>query len=155
MLDAERKKYYKIEKSQTAPSSVAWSADEVKRRRIVDLAKKEEDRRARLLKNHIKRNAALRTNVIAHSLLGHEIGAVSTAAGYVRVYGERGIGAEVWSKGLVEKGVIPFVPSFARSRFANMPCFYVGGDDDKTGMGVAYASKFFPSSAISIRDMGI
>lgn len=22
-----------------------------------------------------------------------------------------------------------------------MPCFYVGGDDDKTGLGVAYASE--------------
>ena len=40
--------------------------------------------------------------------------------------------------GLVDKGGVSFVPSFARERFRNMSCFYVGP------MGVAYASKFAP-----------
>lgn len=47
-----------------------------------------------------------------------------------------------WAKGLVDKGHISFVPSFARATFANMPCFYVSAEDTKTGLGVAYASKF-------------
>lgn len=50
------------------------------------------------------------------------------------------IAVAAWAGGLVDKGSVPFVPSFARQRYANMPCLYVGGDDDKTGLGVAYAS---------------
>lgn len=52
------------------------------------------------------------------------------------------VGAAAWAGGVVAKGEVPFVPSFARGRWANMGCFYVNGDDEKTGMGVAYACEF-------------
>lgn len=49
--------------------------------------------------------------------------------------------AEAWARGVVAKGSVSFAPSFARARYANMPCFYVNGEDTKTGLGVAYASE--------------
>jgi len=96
------------------------------------------------VRNHVKRSV-LRRNILPAGLLARETEIVRSAAGGVAGYGARAddgdLGAAAWVSGVVDKGHVPFVPSFARTRFANMPCFYVGGEDTKTGLGVAYASE--------------
>jgi hypothetical protein len=139
--DPVKKKYFKIEKTQTAPASVAWSKDAVKRRRIEDKAQKVAQHRAHLIRNHIKRHFVA-NDAVTSALLTREIN-LPYAAERGRGRLEDGdLGAAAWASGLVAKGDIPFAPSFARQRYANMPCFYVAGEDEKTGLGVAYASKF-------------
>ena len=134
--DPVKKKYFKIEKSHTAPPAAAWSADEVKRRRVASSAAESSRRRARLLRNHIQRHAVLEADLVTRGRLLRELGGGRGEAAVV----VEDMMAAAWAGGLVDKGSIPFVPSFARERYANMPCMYVGGDDDKTGLGVAYAS---------------
>ena len=139
-IDTEKRKYFKIEKSHTAPSAAAWSSDEVKRRKIQDRAGQAARQREYLVRNHIKRSGLAR-DIVTSGVLARELGE-GRAAELGRGRAEDGdVGAAAWSAGVVEKGCIPFAPSFARARFANMSCFYVSGDDSKTGLGVAYASK--------------
>lgn len=96
----------------------------MKKRKKADKVKKEERKRRELIKRHIKRwkgSGDVRLQREIGTLRGGEDvgdGMVSAFAG-----------------GLVDKGAVSFVPSFARERFRNMSCFYVGP------MGVAYASK--------------
>jgi hypothetical protein len=140
-IDEEKKKYFKIEKTQTAPSSSAWSSDAIKRRKVEKKTQKAIQRRAHLVRNHIKRHFIAK-DAVASALLAREIG-VPYAAERGRGRLEDGdLGAATWAGGLVAKGNVPFAPSFARQRYPNMPCFYVSGEDEKTGLGVAYASKF-------------
>ncbi|RGP59729.1 myocyte-specific enhancer factor 2d [Fusarium longipes] len=138
-FDHDKKKYFKIEKTQTAPSSAAWSSDAVKRRKVEENIQKSAQHRAHLIRNHIKRHFITK-DVVASALLAREA-SLSYAA-------ERGrgkledvdLGAAAWADGLVAKGNVPFAPSFARQRHPNMPCFHVSGEDKKTGLGVAYAT---------------
>ncbi|EQL00867.1 WD40 repeat-like-containing domain protein [Ophiocordyceps sinensis CO18] len=52
------------------------------------------------------------------------------------------LGAAAWAGAAVNKGHVPFYPSFETTpNFANIPCLYVSGDDHKTGLGVAYATR--------------
>ncbi|KAF4958634.1 hypothetical protein FGADI_2239 [Fusarium gaditjirri] len=137
--DNEKKKYFKIEKTHTAPSSAAWSSDAVKRRKVEHEAQKLAERQAHQVKKHIKRHFVAR-DTVSSALLTREIGLPYVAEkGRGRVEDED-LGAAAWARGLVAKGNIPFEPSFARERRANMPCFYVSGDDDKTGLGASYAT---------------
>ncbi|KAH6950486.1 hypothetical protein HG530_011113 [Fusarium avenaceum] len=137
--DSVKKKYFKIEQTQTAPASVAWSKDAVKRRKIEDKAQKVAQRRAHLIRNHIKRHF-VSNDAVTSALLTREINLpYASERGRGRLE-EGDLGAAAWASGLVSKGDIPFAPSFARQRYANMPCFYVAGEDEKTGLGVAYAT---------------
>jgi len=140
LVDNEKKKYFKIEKTHTAPSSAAWSSDAVKRRKVEHEARKLAERQAHQVKKHIKRHFVAR-DTVSSALLTREIGLPYAAeSGRGRVEDED-LGAAAWARGLVAKGNIPFAPSFARERHANMPCFYVSGEDEKTGLGASYASK--------------
>ncbi|EXK93896.1 hypothetical protein FOQG_05065 [Fusarium oxysporum f. sp. raphani 54005] len=137
--DNEKKKYFKIEKTHTAPSSAAWSSDAVKRRKVEHEAQKLAERQAHQVKKHIKRHFVAR-DTVSSALLTREIGLPYVAeSGRGRVEDED-LGAAAWARGLVAKGNVPFAPSFARERRANMPCFYVSGDDEKTGLGASYAT---------------
>ncbi|CAM1510422.1 Fc.00g007570.m01.CDS01 [Cosmosporella sp. VM-42] len=137
--DPEKKKYFKIEKSHTAPTTASWSSDAVKRRKIQDTANQADRRRAHLVRDHIKRHA-ISKDVVSSGLLIRELGFGPVAEhGRGRIQNGPFV-AEAWTRGVVAKGSIPFVPSFARARYANMPCFYVGAEDTKTGLGVAYAT---------------
>lgn len=140
-VDESKRKYFRIEKSQTAPSSATWTTDTVKRRKIDDDARKAARRRAQLVKNHIRRHA-IRREVVTGGLLAREMEHRLVAEAGMGRPADGDIGAATWVGGVLDKGHISFVPSFARSRFANMPCFYVGGQDCKTGLGVAYASEY-------------
>lgn len=150
--DSVKKKYFKIEQTQTAPASVAWSKDAVKRRKIEDKAQKVAQRRAHLIRNHIKRHFVA-NDAVTSALLTREINLpYASERGRGRLE-EGDLGAAAWASGLVSKGDIPFAPSFARQRYANMPCFYVAGEDEKTGLGVAYASKFPGGHTMSFGEM--
>ncbi|KAF5598557.1 myocyte-specific enhancer factor 2d [Fusarium pseudocircinatum] len=136
--DNEKKKYFKIEKTHTAPSSAAWSSDAVKRRKVEHEAQRLAERQAYQVKKHIKRHFVVRDTVTS-ALLTREIGLPYIAErGRGRVEDEDLVAA-AWARGSVAKGNVPFAPSFARERRANMPCFYVSGDDEKTGLGASYA----------------
>ncbi|KAF5628380.1 myocyte-specific enhancer factor 2d [Fusarium sp. NRRL 52700] len=137
--DNEKKKYFKIENTHTAPSSAAWSSDAVKRRKVEHEAQKLAEHQAYQVKKHIKRHFVARDTVTS-ALLTREIGLPYVAErGRGRVEDED-LGAAAWARGSVAKGNVPFAPSFARERRANMPCFYVSGDDEKTGLGASYAT---------------
>lgn len=138
--DAEKKKYFKIEKSQTAPSSASWSSDAVKRRKVEGHAQQAARHRAHLVRNHIKRHRLTR-DAVASGLIAREIG-LPFAAECGRGRMEDGdVAAAAWANGVVAKGSVPFPSGPTRSRYANMPCFYVAAEDEKTGLGVAYASE--------------
>ena len=94
------------------------------------------------MRSHIKRSA-LRRDVLSAGLASRETEAVRVALG--PAYGGRAedadLGGAAWAAAAVDKGHVPFAPSFARARAANLPCFYVGGEDCRTNLGVAYASE--------------
>lgn len=94
------------------------------------------------MRDHIKRHGGLGRDVVASGLLAREAERRRVAEPGRGRADDADLGAAAWAGGLVDKGRVPFVPSFARARFANMPCFYVGGQDSKTGLGVAYASEW-------------
>ncbi|KYK61715.1 hypothetical protein DCS_02858 [Drechmeria coniospora] len=138
-FDEGKQKYFKIEKTHTAPPSVAWSSDAVRKRKLEDSARRAARERSRLLRNHVKRHP-FRRSIVDSGLFAREMEVRSVAEhGYGREM-DGDLGAAAWAGGAVDKGHVPFAPSFARTRVANMPCFYVGGEDEKTGLGVAYAS---------------
>jgi hypothetical protein len=134
--DPDKKKYFKIEKSHTAPSNAAWSVDAVKRRRREDTASEDTRRRAHLVRNHVKRHDALSRDVVSRGLLSREVRGDAAAT-----FDGGDVAAAAWAEGVVDKGAVQFMPGDEGARVPNMPCFYVGGDDEKTGMGVAYASE--------------
>lgn len=139
LADNEKKKYFKIERTHTAPSSAAWSSDAVKRRKVEHEAQKLAEHQADQIKRHIKRHFVA-GHTVTSALLTREIGLPYVAErGRSRVEDED-LGAAAWARGSVAKGNVPFAPSFARERRANMPCFYVSGDDEKTGLGASYAT---------------
>jgi hypothetical protein len=133
-IDPDKKRYFRVERSHTAPLQAAWSAENVKRRRFLDEQAELVRQRHELTSRHIKRAAVSREPLMGASM-EREFGAGSSRA-------VADIPSAAWAGGLLAKGEIPFVPSFSRSRYPNMPCFFVGGDDVKTGLGVAYASEF-------------
>lgn len=77
--------------------------------------------------------------MVARGRLRQELGVTTTMTEE-----QDDVRAAAWAEGSVDKGSVSLVPSFARARYANMACLYVGGDDTKTGLGVAYASTFSP-----------
>ncbi|KAI1418218.1 hypothetical protein F5Y13DRAFT_150869 [Hypoxylon sp. FL1857] len=58
-FDAEKRRFFKVEHSQTAPSNAAWSSDKVKKRKIEDEAAAAQLRRVSLNKSRITRSKAL------------------------------------------------------------------------------------------------
>ncbi|KAM3436245.1 hypothetical protein NHJ13734_005185 [Beauveria thailandica] len=137
-FDNMKKKYFKIEPSHSAsPSSAAalWTADAVKRRRAASSAASSAARRTLLLQRHVRRHAGLETDMVARGRLRQELGVTTTMTEE-----QDDVRAAAWAEGSVDKGSVSLVPSFARARYANMACMYVGGDDTKTGLGVAYAT---------------
>ncbi|KAH6976962.1 hypothetical protein BKA56DRAFT_587344 [Ilyonectria sp. MPI-CAGE-AT-0026] len=137
--DSEKKKYFKIQKSHAAPANAAYSSDAVKRRKVQDKTLQAAKKRAHLVRNHIKRHLINR-DAVHGGLLAREFG-LGRVAERGRGRAENGdLKAEAWAHGVVAKGSVSFAPTFARARYPNMPCFYVNGEDTKTGLGVAYAT---------------
>jgi hypothetical protein len=104
----------------------------VKRRKLEDEHGRAAQRRRDLIRGHIKRSRVLLEPLVG-GFLQRELGA--PRRDWIDVP------AQAWGAGLVNKGTVDFVPSFSRRRFSNMSCLYVNGGDEKTGLGVAYASE--------------
>lgn len=111
----------------------------VKRRRIESRAQQAVQQRKHLLRGHIKRHGLDEADMAASGLLARELGLGTQ--GWGGGDDNDDVAAAAWGVGIVDKGEVPFAPSFARARYAHLPCFWVGGDDEKTGLGVAYASE--------------
>ncbi|KFA80481.1 hypothetical protein S40288_02103 [Stachybotrys chartarum IBT 40288] len=139
--DADKKKYFKIEKATTAPAGAAWASDTVQRRAEQDRAEAQAQQRARRLRHNIKRSIFQRHDAGA-GLLSREVEAGRRAERGRGRPDDRDVGAALWAAGVVDKGRVGFGPTVVRRRreVNHMPCFYVNGDDDKTGYGVGYVS---------------
>src|SRR5690606_33131985 len=122
---------------QTAPAQAAWSADNVKRRRLENQSARADWQRAELTRRHIRRSRVLGEPQLG-GLLGRQLGvATSSSSSSSHHYPTSpsfldDVPGAVWAAGLVDKGHVPFAPSFAAERFPNVPCFWIGGHDEKT-----------------------
>ncbi|KAH7133379.1 hypothetical protein B0J13DRAFT_100462 [Dactylonectria estremocensis] len=138
-FDPEKKKYFKIQKSHAAPTDAAYSSDAVKRRRVNDRTVLAAKKRAHAVRNHIRRHP-MNQDAMFGGILAREFGLARVAeCGRGRVE-DGDVAAMAWAHGAVDKGSVPFAPSFARGQCPNMPCLYVNGEDTKTGLGMAYAT---------------
>lgn len=97
--DAEKKKYFKIEASKTAPSDAAWSLSNVKRRKVEQLEREAEQQRVSRKARATVKRASAKMDSVSRALLGREI------AGRGAVAGER---CRAWAEGLCEKGGVEF-----------------------------------------------
>ncbi|KAG5984427.1 hypothetical protein E4U55_004889 [Claviceps digitariae] len=125
--DATKKKYFRIEKSHTAPSQASWSADAVKKRRREDMSREEARRKADLVKRHVRRHW-LRRDMLGGGLLRRETEYVD-----VRTGGE--LRCAAWAGGVMDKGRVSFVSNGegGGKRAPNVCCLWVGH-------GVAYTT---------------
>lgn len=141
--DAEKKKYFKIEKSHTAPGGAAWSADSVKRRRLED-----EDAARALYRASLDRRRVARARVLGHCLTGGFLdrelfGPPGNGNGRGRRggRGEEGLREAAFADALVPRGNLPLWHALWTSP-ANVNHLYVDGQDRNTDMCVAFASEF-------------
>lgn len=134
-----KNKYFKIEKSQTA-GTVSWSSEAVKRRKIETKAAETKRKREHELRRHIKRSPLWR-DIITSGIMNRELGGFKD---------EGELGASSWAAGVVSKGEIRFIP--ARGRSGNLECLWVGGEEEKLGLGVAYTSECVSCSEFSMTD---
>lgn len=140
--DPEKRKYFKIEKAQTAPSAAQWSSDSVKRRKVASQAAAEASQRAQLTKNHVKRSVLTR-DVVASGLLARETERQRTAEPGLRGKAwDEDVAAALWAAELAGKGQTAFAPSMIWNTHPHMPCFYVSGQECGTESAIAYASEF-------------
>lgn len=117
-----------MESSRTAPTTSAYSSDNVKRRRL------ESQEAAAVLQRLSLEKGRLKPSHLMNDAL---IGGV-----YAREYGivRRDVQQASYTKGIVEKGALPLADARWRSS-TNIQQLCVIGADNKTGLGVAYASK--------------
>ncbi|KAI1127316.1 hypothetical protein F5Y10DRAFT_243036 [Nemania abortiva] len=120
--DAEKHRYFKIESSNTAPKSAAWSSDNAKRRKLHD-----EDAAAALRHLSLAKSRIRRAKVLHDPLTG---------GFFAREYGAMrdDMQAACFAKGLQNKGC---------ARMNDHGCvrrMYIDGQADKTGMCTAYAA---------------
>lgn len=127
--DAEKKRYFKIEGNQTAPNKSAWSADNVKKRKLDDQKAEEALRRLNLNKNRIK-PAQLLNNPLTGGFLIREYGCI-----------QQDMARGIFANGLVEKGSVPFKDA-RWSPSQNITDMCIVGEDPWTDLGFAYVCKF-------------
>ncbi|PTB50493.1 hypothetical protein M431DRAFT_499311 [Trichoderma harzianum CBS 226.95] len=123
-FDAERRRYFAIENSHTAPASAEWSSASVKRRRLETQAAEEAAQQEELIENHVKRSV-LTNDVATSGLLARELGA-SRPAGMLE---NEEVAATLWAQGVTDKGSVAFGLSLHYETHPHMPCFYVSGKE--------------------------
>lgn len=138
--DEEKKRYFKIEAGRTAPSSAAWSAENVKKRKAEKQIAVREQKRMEKTMGLIKRSG-----VLAHPQTG---GRLTREFGIV----DPELPVASWAAGLREKGGICFLPGQEwREDARNISCMIINGDDQASGLGTAYASKFSLHDVVASR----
>ncbi|KAK7229086.1 hypothetical protein V2G26_001256 [Clonostachys chloroleuca] len=129
--DEEKKKYFKVERSSTAPSASTWSSDAVKRRKVEHQANEVVRERDWELRHHIKRHR-LWDYTVASGTLQREI------RDDLSWEGEGNLKAAAWAGGLEPKGEVRFGNSHRRS--GHLPCLWVGGQEQGLETAVAYTT---------------
>lgn len=126
--DSDKKRYFKIEAGKTAPQTAAWSAENVKRRKLEENIVAVTQKRLKESEGHINRSS-----VLAEPLMG---------GFFLRELGQipRDTQVASWAKGLCHKGDVSFGWVGQPRAYPNIPLFYVSGQDKKTGLGVVYAT---------------
>ncbi|CAH0059373.1 unnamed protein product [Clonostachys solani] len=128
----EKKKYFKVEKSSTAPSASTWSSDAVKRRKVEHQASEVVRKRDWELRSHIKRHR-LWEHTVASGTLKREI------RDDLSWEGGDSLKAAAWAGGLEAKGEVRFGSHHRRS--GHLPCLWIGGQEQGLETAVAYTSR--------------
>lgn len=117
-LDTEKKKYFKIQPNHTAPSSAAYSASDVKRRKTRDEAAAAQHALQSRQKGRIRRST-----VLEDPLLGGSLG---------RCQGRRATldTTQIFGSGLIPQGALPSMNQFGP---CSDPFFDVQYRDDLPG----------------------
>ncbi|KAI1751173.1 hypothetical protein F4782DRAFT_506067 [Xylaria castorea] len=120
--DPEKKRYFKVENSKTAPTNSAWSSNNVKRRKLRD-----EDAATALRHLNLAKSRIRRARVLHEPLTG---------GFFAREYGaiKDDMQAACFVDGLRNKGCIPIGQGMQVKRMC------VAGSDHKTGMCTVYAA---------------
>ncbi|KAH8194563.1 hypothetical protein TruAng_011273 [Truncatella angustata] len=124
-FDPEKKRYFKIEGSQTAPTQSVWSHDSVKKRKLEDENAAEVLRRLTLNKYRIKRAQAL-NDPFTGGFLAREYGST-----------QQDMMPAVLADSFVEKGSISFIDN-RWSPSQNLSSICIIGDDPWTDLGIGY-----------------
>ncbi|KAL6881862.1 hypothetical protein HDV57DRAFT_497548 [Trichoderma longibrachiatum] len=137
--DPEKKRYFKIEKSQTAPSTAQWSTSSVKRRERESHVAEQAAKRQQLTKNHVKRSVLAR-DAVASGLLAREteMSRIAEAGRGKRENGD--VLAAAWAREVAAKGKISFGMSWELSGHPHMSCFYVVGEESGSKSAIAYSA---------------
>ncbi|KAK8025690.1 hypothetical protein PG990_003513 [Apiospora arundinis] len=125
--DEEKKRYFKVENSRTAPTTSSWSSDNVKKRRL-----ESQEAAAILQRLSLEKGRLKRSRLMNDPLIG---GVYAREFGLLR----RDVQQASYAKGMVEKGMVPLADARWRSS-TNIQQLCVIGADTKTGLGVAYAT---------------
>jgi hypothetical protein len=154
LSDAEKNKYFKIEKSSTAPSTAAWSSDAVKKRKVEHKATQAVKRREGELRNHVKRSA-LGTGTgtgtdggvtlgLWRRQLGRAEGAVAggLAGGSSSLAVDGDVAASSWAQGLVDKECVKF-SNGRRTLSDHLPVLWVGGEEEGMSTGLVYTGTLY------------
>ncbi|KAL7950994.1 hypothetical protein V8C42DRAFT_308179 [Trichoderma barbatum] len=137
--DTEKKKYFAIEKSHTAPASAQWSSASVKRRKLESQAADKAAKEKQLIKNHVKRSVLIH-DAAASALLARETGSRRAAEAGRGMPETKDIAAAMWARGLTDKGRVAFGMSREYETHPHMPCFYISGKECGTESAIAYST---------------
>ncbi|KAI0438511.1 hypothetical protein F4803DRAFT_554953 [Xylaria telfairii] len=120
--DAEKKRYFKVENSKTAPTNAAWASNNVKRRKL-----HEEDTATALRHLDLAKNRITRARVLHEPLTG---------GFFAREYGamKDDMQAACFVDGLTNKGTISLSHPGAETHGWQVKRMCVAGDDHKTGL---------------------
>ncbi|ETS02155.1 hypothetical protein M419DRAFT_8510 [Trichoderma reesei RUT C-30] len=137
--DPEKKRYFKVEKSQTAPPTAQWSSSSVKRREHESQVAEQAAKRQQLTKNHVKRSVLTR-DAVASGLLAREteIDRTAEAGRGKRENGD--VLAAAWAREVTAKGKISFGMSWELSGHPHMSCFYIVGKESGSKSAIAYSA---------------
>ncbi|KAI1323827.1 hypothetical protein F5Y16DRAFT_382687 [Xylariaceae sp. FL0255] len=134
--DPDKRKYFKIEASKTAPPSASWSSDKVKRRKLADENAAEERRRTELSRGHI-RPACVLNDALTGGFFARECGAMSDD-----------MQAACFARGLRDEGSVSLAMPSSRPEWEGTSSgfgpqvrrMYVDGQDQRTGMCAVLAT---------------
>ncbi|KAI2641946.1 hypothetical protein GGS21DRAFT_500477 [Xylaria nigripes] len=121
--DRDKRRYFKIENSRTAPANAAWSARNVKRQKLQDEDAAATQRHLQLCSSRIKRAKVL-SDPLTGGFFAREYGAMKSD-----------MQATCFVQGLKNKGTVPLL----MGRGLEITDMYIGGQDRRTGLCAAYS----------------
>ncbi|KAL1894838.1 hypothetical protein Cpir12675_003483 [Ceratocystis pirilliformis] len=172
--DAEKKRYFKIEKSSNATSSAKWTTSAVRKREEEEEAAAEVQRKRLAVARHMKRSPIL-SNSLRGAWLAREFGpdlgecSVTGAGWNQRQRAARNLSdavGRIWASSIRVMGRLQFNPSphvgaggrvdagYGRHRQMNLPCLWIGSCGSScTGLAYTCESKCFGSILLSVANI--